>query len=252
MNWLLLEAKDRIGPGRYRVSDARLVQLREVLKAQPGASLKVGLLNGPHGLATLTRIAPDVADLELGFSEHDPVPPRSELHVILGMPRPKVLKRLLSDLVGLGAGRISLIRSWRVEKAYLKSPLLRPEAQKAMLMTGLMQAGLTHLPEVEIYPLFMPWIAEAKRLSGPKIAFHPHASTDLTELLLPPEGPIHLAIGPEGGFIARELASLEAAGFVLAHSDREILRVETAVAVLTGQVRLLRRLASRAKTGSLA
>jgi RsmE family RNA methyltransferase len=45
-----------------------------------------------------------------------------------------------------------------------------------------------------------------------------------------------LAVGPEGGWIDSELASLEAAGFQAVNLGARILRTETAVASLVGRL----------------
>jgi RsmE family RNA methyltransferase len=54
--------------------------------------------------------------------------------------------------------------------------------------------------------------------------------------------PLALAIGPEGGWIARELDTFVERGFVAVSLGAPILRVETAVAAALGQLLVLRRL----------
>ena len=53
---------------------------------------------------------------------------------------------------------------------------------------------------------------------------------------------------PEGGWIAREIDTFIARGFVPVSIGAPILRVETAVAAALGQLLVLRRLASAAAT----
>ena len=57
-----------------------------------------------------------------------------------------------------------------------------------------------------------------------------------------PAGPVTLAIGPEGGWIDRELASLAGLGFRAVRLGAAVLRADTAVAALLAQIDLLRRL----------
>jgi RsmE family RNA methyltransferase len=47
---------------------------------------------------------------------------------------------------------------------------------------------------------------------------------------------VTLAIGPEGGFIAEEIASFENAGFQAVTIGERVLRVETAVAALIARL----------------
>jgi RsmE family RNA methyltransferase len=56
--------------------------------------------------------------------------------------------------------------------------------------------------------------------------------------------PITAAIGPEGGWIDRELASLMGLGFVPVAVSKSTLRVESAVAAVLSGLELLGRLAT--------
>ena len=56
--------------------------------------------------------------------------------------------------------------------------------------------------------------------------------------------PCVLAIGPEGGWIERELATLADRGFVACSLGAPILRVEAAVSAALGQLLLLARSAA--------
>ena len=68
--------------------------------------------------------------------------------------------------------------------------------------------------------------------AGPKVA-HPGAPEPCPRALAEPAT---LAVGPEGGFIAEEIASLERAGFAPVSIGPRVLRVETAVAALIGRL----------------
>ena len=67
-----------------------------------------------------------------------------------------------------------------------------------------------------------------------KLVAHPHAGKAATGVAALQS--CTLAIGPEGGFIAEELASLERIGFVPVTLGARVLRVETAVAALIGRL----------------
>jgi len=86
------------------------------------------------------------------------------------------------------------------------------------------------------------------RWPGPpetKLVAHPGAPPIETALAGPlwgPSAPLVLAIGPEGGWIEREVDTFVARGFHPVSLGTPILRVETAVAAALGQLLVLARL----------
>ena len=77
----------------------------------------------------------------------------------------------------------------------------------------------------------------------PQIKLVAHPGAPPIEVAEPGELPLVLAIGPEGGWIAREVETFVARGFTPVSLGAPILRVETAVAAALGQLLVLRRLA---------
>lgn len=234
MNLLLLHPEDLTGPGTAQLSGRRLDQVREVLRAKMGDALKVGLLGGRMGQGCITHL--DGESLALEFTlDRDP-PPKLPLTLLLALPRPKVLNRVLASATSLGVGRIILINAWRVEKAYWKSPRMEPENLLHQRILGLEQARDTILPELQLARLFRPFITEqlpALLDHARGLLAHPGGETpcpvDLQEAAV-------LAVGPEGGWIDAEVDSLCRAGFTPVGLGPRILRVETAVASLIGRL----------------
>jgi RsmE family RNA methyltransferase len=74
----------------------------------------------------------------------------------------------------------------------------------------------------------------------PRLVAHPRAERNLWEVL-PASGSdtAVLAIGPEGGWVPFELELLEAHGFQRFAAGQRILRVDTAMPFLIGQIALL-------------
>jgi len=225
---------------RFVVSDRRYVHLVEVLKAIVGQQIRVGLWDGPKGLATLTRLTDTHAEMDVAWLEPAPEPPA--VHLILAIPRPKSFKKLLPQIVALGVRRLTLLRSWRVAQPYLSSPLLQPEQHRSLIADGLMQAGCTRPPIVEMAPRFKPFVEDvAARLPSFKWIAHPAARTPLGTLR-PAKASITLAIGPEGCWLPYEVQAFEAAGLQAVMMGRRILRVETACVALLANIELLRTL----------
>ncbi|MCY3972048.1 MAG: RsmE family RNA methyltransferase [Acidobacteria bacterium] len=241
MNLLLLEDADfdqTAGSGtRAVVSGERLKHVRKVLRAEVGDTLEVGRLSGGVGRGRIVELSRECVVLELGPLDLEPPPPL-RVTLVLALPRPKFVGRILQASAAMGVKRILLIHTARVEKSYWQSSLMRPEALRRHLMLGLAQARDTVLPEIEC-------------LRGPR---------DLTEALpglvqdheqvlvadaagdepcpLGVDGLTALLVGPEGGLLDEELASWGHAGATVVSLGRRALRVEHAV------VALLSRLAS--------
>lgn len=234
MNLLLLTPEDCPAPGRARLGGRRLQHVREVHRAGPGDRLRVGLLDGAMGEGVITALAGDTLDIE--FSLEQAPPPKLPLTLLLSLPRPKMLKRILQTVAAMGVQRLVLMNSYRVEKSFWESPWLAPDAVREQLLLGLEQARDTVLPEVMLEPRFKPFVEDrlpSLAAGSCCLVAHPGAS------LACPVGvavPATLAIGPEGGFIPYEVDLLQAGGFEPVHLGPRILRVETAVTALVARL----------------
>jgi RsmE family RNA methyltransferase len=162
----------------------------------------------------------------------DPLP----LRLILALPRPKVLNRIIAAAASMGIRDIDLINSWRVEKSYWKSPRLTAENLRMQSILGLEQAGDTMLPTIRLHQLFKPFVrGELSDSVSGKLALlaHPRGAIEVPRNV---GQPVVLAIGPEGGFIEREVETFQEIGFTAVSLGSRILRVETAIACLVGRL----------------
>jgi RsmE family RNA methyltransferase len=230
MNLILLFEDDFLDDQRVRLTGRRLEHVKHVHRAAVGDALIVGVAGGRIGRGEVTRL--DAEALEMRMTLTDEPPPPLPLTLILALPRPKVLNRVIAGATSLGVKRIVLINAWRVEKSYWKSPRLSEENLLAQSVLGLEQARDTILPTIEMHRLFRPFV-EALPISAVSLVAHPGASQECPRNA---GGAVTLAIGPEGGFIEQEIASLERAGFTPVALGPRILRVETAVAALIGRL----------------
>ncbi|HEX9020455.1 MAG TPA: 16S rRNA (uracil(1498)-N(3))-methyltransferase [Nitrospirota bacterium] len=235
MNLLLLHKEDFVdGEDRVRLRGRRLRHVREVHRAGVGDELCVGLLGGNIGTGRVIRL--DEENLELEVRLGRTPPPMLPVTLILALPRPKVLRRVLRSASAMGVKRIILLNSFRVEKSFWQSPLLGREAVREQLMLGLEQARDTILPEVLLKPLFKPFVEDdlPNLINGtlPLVA-HPQASDDCPRAV---SRAVTLAVGPEGGFITYEIEKLLSCGFTPVHLGERILSVETAVPALLARL----------------
>ena len=230
MNLVLLFAEDLIADDRALVRGRRAEHIARVHRAGEGDSLVVGVANGRIGSGTITRIEKDGVEMRVTLDREPPAP--LPLTLILALPRPKVLNRVIASATSLGVKEIHLINAWRVEKSYWKSPKLAEANLREQCIAGLEQARDTVMPNITLHRFFRE-LVEAWSPAGLCLVAHPQASRECPRSV---QGPVTLAIGPEGGFIAEEIASFENAGFQAVTIGERVLRVETAVAALIARL----------------
>ncbi len=244
MNIILL-AQSEIKGNTAVLHDRRSEHIFKVLEARVGDTLRTGIINGPTGTSTITAITDETVELTTDHSGPQPEKPLTDL--ILALPRPIMLKRVLSQAATLGVGRIFLINANRVEKSFFSASLLQPENILQHLLLGLEQAGDTLVPEISIHNRFRPFVEDLlpsliSECPGRLVA-HPGPFHLLPEVVeLPLRGKTILAIGPEGGWVDFEVEKLQQAGFKPFSLGPRILRVDSAVPALLSQIDLLRHL----------
>ena len=226
MNIILLEKTDWSDNDHVVLRDHRLNHLRAVLKAETGATVKVGLVNGDAGTGQVVRINDNEACLCVTLDQ--PPPPRHPSDLVLALPRPKMLRRVFRTVAEMGVSALHLIHSARVEKSYWQSPLLQPERVDAALRAGLERSGDTRLPTVHVYSRFRPFVEDQLPLlirDRKCWIAHPGA----TDSLAHQSGGGIIMLGPEGGFVPFEVELARVQGAHPVHLGPRILSVDTAV-----------------------
>ena len=234
MNLVLLTPDDFISEDRVRIAGRRLRHIQEVHRAAAGDELNVGLVDGLAGKGRILTCTPEA--IEMAVSLKFQPPPPLPVTLLLALPRPKMLKRVLFSVASLGVKSIFLINSCRVEKSFWQSPLLNKEQLNGYLMLGLEQAKDTVLPGIHLRPFFKPFCEDElpSMVKGTlALAAHPAATEPCPHEV---QGHVTLAIGPEGGFIQYEIEKLASAGFTPVSMGQRILRVETAVPALLARL----------------
>ncbi|NTV13768.1 MAG: 16S rRNA (uracil(1498)-N(3))-methyltransferase [Desulfobulbaceae bacterium] len=241
MNLILIHNHE-ITAGRVRLTDRRAHHLAKVLHAKIGDTLRVGLLGGLLGQGLVREISREEAVLEVSFSS--PPPPPSRLGLILALPRPIMLNRVLSQVASMGLKRIFLVNANRVEKSFFSASALAAVALAERLRLGLEQGVDTILPEITVHPRFRPFVEDL--LPGlaadfpTRLLAHPDATASRPQQFSPaPAGGVLLAIGPEGGWVDFEVNQFHAQGFANFSMGPRILRVDTAVPALISRVEQL-------------
>ena len=234
MNIVLLNANQDCSSDIWSIEDQRQIKhLNQHLQLRAGDTLKVGVRDGQRYLTEVQSIT--AQQIMLRPIQAENVPNKVPVHLILALPRPKVLRRMIMDAVTLGVERISLIHSYRVDKSYWQSPFLQQLDDYVTL--GLEQAGDTIVPEIQLYKRFKPFVEDVLPTliseQRPAYVAHPYAEQSMPHAIA--HG-CNLIVGPEGGFIPYEIDLLKKNGCQAMSLGNRILRTETAVSNILGRL----------------
>ena len=244
MNLILLHPQELIDQ-HATLTGRRAEHIRKVLRATIGDNVRVGVLGGLLGTGCIQEIASNRVVLAVHLSTEPPAFPPTDL--ILAVPRPIMLKRVLAQATSMGVNRIFLINANRVEKSFFSSTLIQNNDFTEPLCLGLEQAMDTRLPEISVHPRFRPFVEDLlpDLLADCPIRLLAHPDGDRT-IALAAKGlqdrRAVLAIGPEGGWVDFEVEHFKTQGFAPFSLGPRILRVDTAVPALLAQLSLLRQL----------
>lgn len=234
MNLLLLAENDFITTQRVKISGPRVKHINTVHGAKVGDTLRAGLIGGLCGTATIVELdnASALLDVVLDTSP----PPKLPLTIVMALPRPKMLRRIVRTVAECGIAKLYLINSYRVEKSYWQTPVLKQETLLEYLLQGLEQSRDTVLPAIELRNRFKPFVEDElpQIIQGTRAFLADMQAPEPCPFAF--NMPVTLAIGPEGGFIPYEIELLKDRGFEPMHLGARIYRVDTVLPLLTGRL----------------
>jgi len=223
--------------------------IKEILKSKVGDRLSIGEIGGNIGKATIVQINTNEVLLTDVILDKEP-PAKLDLTVVLALPRPKVLRRLIMDMTSLGVNKLIIVNSYRTQKSYWQSPLLNRIDE--FIFEGLQQAIDTVPLVVELKKRFKPFVEDefpdllvdkkGEEEQNTAVIAHPYASQSWQTYLEASKCktntkdtmPKVLCIGAEGGWIDYEVDLLCQHGCTSVSLGQRILRTETVVNVLLG------------------
>jgi RsmE family RNA methyltransferase len=237
VNLLLLTDAELGADSLVTLRDRRLVHAREVLRVNPGDSVRVGVRGGQLGTGTVLEQTTDALTLRVSLTDDPPARPGIDL--LLAIPRPKALKRVIPAIASLGVDRVVLINAARVEKSYFDAKVLTAEALDALIDLGLEQAKDTVPPRIEIRERFKPFIEDELDAWAPADAlrFVPHPTAVEVARAMPSDRRLVIAIGPDGGWVPFEVDLLARHGFAPISLGDRVLRGEVAVPAVIAALR---------------
>jgi len=250
---LLLEA-------HLPADDYRSKHICEILKLEVGDLLKCGVVDVGMCDAAKLMERNGTGSIVLSLGDRSNLstlqePPRVDL--ILAVPRPLRLERLLPVIACMGVNRLFLVGARKVEKDYFGSHLFRRPREVAKgFIEGLSQAATDYRQPSFIVNKHLRSFMNKDALDElfPRdeyrrvIAHPPPPSMDKNTrhrlTLLPPLSPsssttnkqakVVIAVGPEGGWDEEEVSAFLSQDFAPISLGSRILRTDMAVPVLIG------------------
>ena len=214
----------------------QVIHIKNILKSKVGDSLTIAEMGGKIGKAKIAQINNDEVVLSDIVLNKQP-PAKLDLTVILAMPRPKVLRRLVMDMTSLGINKLIIVNSYRTQKSYWQSPLLNRLDE--FVFEGLQQAVDTVPLEIELKKRFKPFVEDEfsalLKDEDKAVIAHPYATQTWKSYLDDAKQmPKVLCIGAEGGWIDYEVNLLCEHGCEAVSLGERILRTESVANVLLG------------------
>ena len=235
MNQLIFTAAQKISHNRIKCLDYQHVHITNILKGAPDTLLKVAELNGLMGSARIASITESETILEIVELNKTP-PPQIPLSIILALPRPQMMKRILQTVATMGVKDLILIQSNKVEKSFWQSPVLYEEEINRQIILGLEQGMATQAPKIHFHKRFIPFMEdEISSYTQGKNGYLADMNTHPISEKCDKQKESIFAIGPEGGFTENEVQRFVQAGFAPVQLGQRILKVETAITVVAAQ-----------------
>ncbi len=248
MNRILFESTE-VANDRAVFGGVRAEHVLNVLHGTVGQTLKTGIVDGFIGTSVIEAIEPLPPDPATGLAQgritvrccHEEMAVAPWVDLILAPPRPRAMKRLLPQLVQMGVGRIVLVGAEKVEKAFWGAQLLKEAVHRPILLDGLMQAGTTALPTIQIEKSFCRYFEKGRfeeefGAQPVRVVAHPYGARGAVQEHNPAAPRMVVAIGPEGGWTDDEVARLEQHHFARLPLGPRILRTDTAAIALLARL----------------
>ncbi|SOV74763.1 RNA methyltransferase, putative [Plasmodium sp. gorilla clade G3] len=246
----------------FKTDNRQTSHLKNILNVTLNQIIKVGVINKGKGEGMIIEenksyyIIKLLRPIHLEEKSDDNILP---IDVVICIPRPKVLNKLLQQLSSLGVKKIIIVFSDFSNKCYESSKILKNEEIKRALQLGLEQAMCTRFPEIYIHYSFSSFFMNIEKYTDEhtlKICAHTNVkkkkNTEAIEysILNMEKGKILLMLGCERGFSELELYLIKKLNFHFFNLTERILKCETALLIIIGQLLLLTENISLRKSGT--
>ena len=222
--------------GIVELSGDEARHLAKVLRKREGDEVTVFDGRGAEAGARVLEMKRDSVRLEVLERRGGRSIPMVEITACIGLPRSGAADDVMRRAIEAGAARIvPLVCQRSVHRADRRPDGKREARFRKLAVTAMKQCGRNLMPELS------PPVSVSELLRGEgedavfgSIAGGAESLRGLESTLGGFSRRVRFVVGPEGGFTLEEEADLQARGFHPVGLGPQILRVETAVTLLTG------------------
>ena len=238
MNIILFDRMPR--DNMIEASDFRAEHIRKVLHLEVGDTLRLGVLNGQSGTATI--LAMDEAGIHYSWQPEEHPDALHPVTLLVAQVRPICMKRILREAVSFGVEELIVVGTDTGERSYAEAKLWSTGEYRKYLLDGAMQSGCTGFPPLRLVKSVDEFIGETERWPTRLLLDNQMQSSPLSRLGKV-DAPVLVAVGPERGWSDRERLLFASHAFVSKTMGNRILRTETAcsaaLAILLGRMELI-------------
>ena len=217
---------DEVFGNRAALIGAHADHLVRVLRAQVGQEFDIATGNDVWK-GRIVSIADNRVEFELG-EKLDAVP-SSNITLVLSIFKFDRMEWAVEKCTELGVTKIVPVIAQRTEKHLASAAVKRVERWQRIARQASEQSRRVVVPDVA-KPVRLQ---ESLELPGTRIVLSEVEQQSMLKDVLPPEGDIVLAFGPEGGWTEPEQKLFKEAGWISASLGKTILRAETAAIAAT-------------------
>ena len=219
----------RLGPGaQFALAPEAAQHVAKSLRLKSGDSLTVFDGRGGEYDAVIQRVERDRVDVKLGAFRDVDRESSLEIGLVQGLPEADKMDWIIQKAAELGAAWIQPVVCERSVVRLSGERAARRDAHwRRVAVAACEQCGRNRIPDVRPTLGFQSWIAVSSSNRRWVLVRDGAPLASMT----PPEGPLELLVGPEGGLSERERDLAQLRAFEPVALGRRILRTETAPVV---------------------
>lgn len=234
MNFLFIPAhvveKSTGQSGFASLRGARAAQAVEDHDLKSGLSIACVVERQGRGRVEIASCSRERIDMH--FCLNQPLPPRTEIALVVAYARPQTVKKILQLGAATGLSSLSFVKTENVVDSYLDSKVFLPEEIERQFTLGCEQVGDGKFPQLRQFKSLKSFLASPDLFADVTQKLFGHATRAASRSL--PAGSKLLFLGPESGFTEDERESLKENGFESFSLGERSYRQEIAAALALG------------------